>query len=104
TGLAGQLLGALVAAGAFAAFLSSASGLLTSVAGVLSTDVIGRSHSGSASPRSELASTAGRSQSTFASQRSELASTAGRSQSTSVRDFRIAALAAGAGAVGLGVS
>jgi cation/acetate symporter len=39
---AGQLLGALVAAGAFAAFLSSASGLLTSVAGVLSTDVIGR--------------------------------------------------------------
>jgi len=41
-GLAGQLLGALVAAGAFAAFLSSASGLLTSVAGVLSTDVIGK--------------------------------------------------------------
>jgi Na+(H+)/acetate symporter ActP len=38
----GQLLGALVAAGAFAAFLSSASGLLTSVAGVLSTDVLGR--------------------------------------------------------------
>jgi cation/acetate symporter len=41
-GTAGQLLGALVAAGAFAAFLSSSSGLLTSVAGVLSTDVIGR--------------------------------------------------------------
>jgi cation/acetate symporter len=41
-GLTGQLLGALVAAGAFAAFLSSASGLLTSVAGVLSTDVLGR--------------------------------------------------------------
>jgi Na+(H+)/acetate symporter ActP len=41
-GVAGQLLGALVAAGAFAAFLSSASGLLTSVAGVLSTDVLGR--------------------------------------------------------------
>jgi len=41
-GLAGELLGALVAAGAFAAFLSSASGLLTSVAGVLSTDVIGK--------------------------------------------------------------
>ncbi len=41
-GVAGQLLGALVAAGAFAAFLSSASGLLTAVAGVLSTDVIGR--------------------------------------------------------------
>jgi cation/acetate symporter len=33
---------ALVAAGAFAAFLSSASGLLTSVAGVLSTDVTGK--------------------------------------------------------------
>jgi cation/acetate symporter len=41
-GNAGQLLGALVAAGAFAAFLSSASGLLTAVAGVLSTDIIGR--------------------------------------------------------------
>ncbi len=41
-GLTGQLLGALIAAGAFAAFLSSSSGLLTSVAGVLSTDVIGR--------------------------------------------------------------
>ena len=41
-GTGGQLLGALVAAGAFAAFLSTSSGLLTSVAGVLSTDVIGR--------------------------------------------------------------
>jgi cation/acetate symporter len=41
-GTAGQMLGALVAAGAFAAFLSSSSGLLTSVAGVLSTDVLGR--------------------------------------------------------------
>ncbi len=41
-GLAGQLLGALVAAGAFAAFLSTSSGLLTSVAGVLSTDVLGQ--------------------------------------------------------------
>ena len=41
-GLAGQVLGALVAAGAFAAFLSTASGILTSVAGVLSTDIIGR--------------------------------------------------------------
>jgi cation/acetate symporter len=41
-GLAGQLLSALVAAGAFAAFLSTSSGLLTSVAGVLSTDVLGR--------------------------------------------------------------
>ena len=41
-GTAAQLLGALVAAGAFAAFLSSSSGLLTSVAGVLSTDVLGR--------------------------------------------------------------
>jgi Na+(H+)/acetate symporter ActP len=42
SGTAGQVLGALVAAGAFAAFLSSASGLLTAVAGVLSTDIIGR--------------------------------------------------------------
>jgi cation/acetate symporter len=41
-GVTGQLLGALVAAGAFAAFLSTSSGLLTSVAGVLSTDVLGR--------------------------------------------------------------
>jgi cation/acetate symporter len=41
-GTTGELLGALVAAGAFAAFLSSSSGLLTSVAGVLSTDVLGR--------------------------------------------------------------
>jgi Na+(H+)/acetate symporter ActP len=39
-GLTGQLLGALVAAGAFAAFLSSSSGLLTSVAGVISTDLL----------------------------------------------------------------
>ena len=42
----GQLLGALVAAGALAAFLSTASGLLTSVAGVLSTDVPGRTRPG----------------------------------------------------------
>ncbi|GIH13123.1 cation acetate symporter [Rugosimonospora africana] len=42
SGLTGQLLGALVAAGAFAAFLSTSSGLLTSVAGVLSTDLLGR--------------------------------------------------------------
>ncbi|SCF42889.1 cation acetate symporter [Micromonospora mirobrigensis] len=41
-GPAGRLLAALVAAGAFAAFLSTSSGLLTSVAGVISTDVLGR--------------------------------------------------------------
>ena len=41
-GVVGELLGALTAAGAFAAFLSSSSGLLTSVTGVLSTDVTGR--------------------------------------------------------------
>jgi cation/acetate symporter len=41
-GTGGKLLGALVAAGAFAAFLSTASGLLVSVAGVLATDVFGR--------------------------------------------------------------
>ncbi|GAB2951392.1 cation acetate symporter [Micromonospora polyrhachis] len=40
-GLTGRLLAALVAAGAFAAFLSTSSGLLTSVAGVISTDVLG---------------------------------------------------------------
>lgn len=41
-GVLGELLAALVAAGAFAAFLSASSGLMTSVAGVLSTDVLGR--------------------------------------------------------------
>jgi Na+(H+)/acetate symporter ActP len=41
-GLTGQILGGLVAAGAFAAFLSTSSGLMVSVAGVLSTDVMGR--------------------------------------------------------------
>jgi cation/acetate symporter len=41
-GLLGQLLAGLVAAGAFAAFLSTSSGLLVSVSGVLSTDVFGR--------------------------------------------------------------
>ncbi|HET6285376.1 MAG TPA: cation acetate symporter, partial [Amycolatopsis sp.] len=39
-GLWGQILGAVTAAGAFAAFLSSSSGLLVSVAGVVSTDVL----------------------------------------------------------------
>ncbi|GAA0810908.1 sodium/solute symporter [Spirilliplanes yamanashiensis] len=39
-GTTGRLLGALVAAGALAAFLSTSSGLLTSVAGVLFTDVL----------------------------------------------------------------
>jgi Na+(H+)/acetate symporter ActP len=41
-GEAGVLLSALVTAGAFAAFLSTASGLTVSVAGVLSQDVLGR--------------------------------------------------------------
>src|SRR6185437_2220337 len=40
----GVVLGALVTAGAFAAFLSTASGLTVSVAGVLSQDVLRRSH------------------------------------------------------------
>lgn len=40
-GTTGRLLTALVSAGAFAAFLSTSSGLLTSVAGVISTDVLG---------------------------------------------------------------
>ena len=40
SGIPGQLLAALVAAGAIAAFLSTSSGLLVSIAGVLSTDVL----------------------------------------------------------------
>ncbi|WP_229067389.1 cation acetate symporter [Actinoplanes sp. DH11] len=43
----GRLLGALVAAGALAAFLSTSSGLLTSVAGVIFTDVLRSGRSGS---------------------------------------------------------
>lgn len=39
-GVAGQLLEALLVAGAFAAFLSTSSGLLVSIAGVLSQDVL----------------------------------------------------------------
>ncbi len=39
-GLPGELLGALVAAGAIAAFLATSSGLLVSIAGALSTDVL----------------------------------------------------------------
>jgi cation/acetate symporter len=50
-GLPGQLLGGLVAAGAFAAFLSTASGLMVSVSGVLSTDVFGRWSGGHGSVR-----------------------------------------------------
>jgi Na+(H+)/acetate symporter ActP len=41
-GLAGELLSALTTAGAFAAFLSTSSGLTIAVAGVLSQDVMGR--------------------------------------------------------------
>ena len=41
-GVPGDLLGALVTAGAFAAFLSTSSGLSVSVAGILSQDIIGR--------------------------------------------------------------
>ncbi|MBL1080220.1 cation acetate symporter [Nocardia sp. 2] len=40
SGLGGKLLAALAAAGAIAAFLSTSSGLLVSIAGVLSTDVL----------------------------------------------------------------
>jgi cation/acetate symporter len=43
----GRLLGALVTAGAFAAFLSTSSGLLTSVAGVVFTDVLKAGRGGS---------------------------------------------------------
>jgi cation/acetate symporter len=41
-GVVGELATGLVAAGAFAAFLSTSSGLLVSVSGVLATDVVGR--------------------------------------------------------------
>jgi cation/acetate symporter len=50
-GLGGDLLAGLVAAGAFAAFLSTSSGLLVSVSGVLSTDVLGRVSGGHGSVR-----------------------------------------------------
>jgi Na+(H+)/acetate symporter ActP len=43
SGTAGALLGGLVAAGAWAAFLSTSSGLVVSIAGVLSTDILGSS-------------------------------------------------------------
>jgi cation/acetate symporter len=43
-GLPGELLGALVAAGAFAAFMSTASGLMVSVAGTISFDLWRRGH------------------------------------------------------------
>jgi len=46
TGYLGRLLGALVTAGALAAFLSTSSGLLTSVAGVVFTDVLRAERSG----------------------------------------------------------
>ena len=39
-GLPGEMLGAVIAAGAFAAFLSTSSGLVVSMAGVLSTDAL----------------------------------------------------------------
>jgi cation/acetate symporter len=47
TGHLGRLLGALVTAGALAAFLSTSSGLLTSVAGVVFTDVLRAERGGS---------------------------------------------------------
>ncbi|MCP2254275.1 Sodium:solute symporter family protein [Prauserella aidingensis] len=40
TGVAGQMLAALLAAGAFAAFLSTASGLVSSMSGVIATDLL----------------------------------------------------------------
>jgi Na+(H+)/acetate symporter ActP len=45
-GVGGDLLSALTTAGAFAAFLSTSSGLTIAVAGVLSQDVMGRSFRG----------------------------------------------------------
>jgi Na+(H+)/acetate symporter ActP len=43
-GMGGEILGALVAAGAFAAFMSTASGLMVSVAGTISFDLWRRGH------------------------------------------------------------
>jgi cation/acetate symporter len=45
-GLGGEILGALVAGGAFAAFLSTCSGLTISVAGVISQDLLSRQFGG----------------------------------------------------------
>jgi Na+(H+)/acetate symporter ActP len=50
-GVLGRALGALVAAGALAAFLSTSSGLLTSVAGVVLTDVLHADSAGRGSLR-----------------------------------------------------
>jgi Na+(H+)/acetate symporter ActP len=50
-GLGGELLGALVAAGAFAAFMSTASGLMVSVAGTISHDLWGRGAAGAGARR-----------------------------------------------------
>ena len=50
-GAPGELLSALTAAGAFAAFLSTASGLLVSIAGTLSYDIWGRVRGAPASTR-----------------------------------------------------
>jgi Na+(H+)/acetate symporter ActP len=57
-GLPGELLGALVAAGAFAAFMSTASGLMVSVAGTISFDLF-RSRSTHRRRRFRLAALAG---------------------------------------------
>ena len=59
-GLPGELLGALVAAGAFAAFMSTASGLMVSVAGTISFDLWrGRSSHSSRRRRFRLAALGG---------------------------------------------
>lgn len=58
-GLSGQVLGGLVTAGAFAAFLSTASGLTVSVAGVLARDILpGRWHRGRRIRRFQFAAAA----------------------------------------------
>jgi cation/acetate symporter len=50
-GTGGEILGALVAAGAFAAFMSTASGLMVSVAGTISFDLWRRGHADMAARR-----------------------------------------------------
>ena len=101
-GLGGELLGALVAAGAFAAFMSTASGLLVSLAGTVTHDFrrgVGaqrrpRGGGASASPRSGRWSCRRCSRSSRASSTSRCSS-AGRSRSRRRRSARCCCSASG---------
>ena len=96
-GLVGRLLAGLVAAGAFAAFLSTSSGLVVSVAGVLATDVLGRAGVRRRRPRP------GGGVHVVREVRDGRDGGAGgsRRESGSVRDFRRSALLAGVVPLGL---